>query len=94
MYRGNQNDVWSLGILLTKIIDIPHPYINFDVDTESKAKTKLIEGKADFHFLPHHQGGGKAASLICQMLEPDPRQRITVSPKASWFTDSADSRDP
>jgi serine/threonine protein kinase len=83
MYRGNQNDVWSLGMLLTKIIDIPHPYINFDVDTESKAKTKLIEGKADFHFLPHHQGGGKAASLICQMLEPDPRQRITVSPKAS-----------
>ena len=83
MYRGSQNDVWSLGIFLTKILKIPHPYINFDIDTESTAKRKLIEGESDFRFSRNHLGHGRAASLIIQMLEPDPDKRITVSPMTS-----------
>lgn len=94
MYRGSQNDVWSLGIFLTKILKIPHPYINFDIDTESTAKRKLIEGESDFRFSRNHLGHGRAASLIVQMLEPDPDKRITVSSTTSRFADSADPRNP
>lgn len=79
MYDGAQNDVWSLGIFLAKTLNIPHPYIEFDKDTESVAKKKITEGEPDFHFERHHMGPGGAASLIIQMLEPDADQRITVS---------------
>jgi serine/threonine protein kinase len=79
MYYGAQNDVWSLGIFLAKILDIPHPYIDFHIDTESTAKRKIVDGVPDFHFQSHHMGPGRAASLIIQMLEPDADERITVS---------------
>jgi len=79
MYYGAQNDVWSLGIFLTKILDLPHPYIDFDKDTESTAKRKIAESVPDFYFKRRHIGPGKAASLIVQMLEPNADERITVS---------------
>lgn len=79
MYHGAQNDVWSLGISLAKILHIPHPYIDFNKDNESTAKRKIAEGIPDFQFEPYHMGPGKAASLIVQMLEPDANQRLTVS---------------
>jgi serine/threonine protein kinase len=79
MYDGFKNDVWSLGIFLCKILNIPHPFIDFTVDTESCAKRKISKGKAEFKFRRHHIGPGQAASLIAQMLERKPHQRITVS---------------
>lgn len=77
--------MWSLGILLTKMLAVPHPFIDIDSDTESMAKDKIIEATPEFHFQPHHLGRGKAASLIVQMLEPDPRQRITASQSSANY---------
>jgi serine/threonine protein kinase len=79
MYDGPANDVWSLGILLTKLLSIPHPFIHVETDTESIARTKIVEARPEYHFRPEHIGRGKAASLIMQMLEPNPWKRITVS---------------
>lgn len=79
MYDGRANDVWALGIFLMKILGIPHPYIDFAIDTESMAKKKIISGDVNFEFKPEHIGAGMAASLVLQMLEPDVWERITVS---------------
>jgi serine/threonine protein kinase len=93
MYYGAQNDVWSLGIFLAKILHIPHPYIDFNIDTESNAKKKIVQGIPDFHFEPHHMGPGRAASLIIQMLDPDADERITVSLTSYNPAYSVDTRD-
>ena len=95
MYYGAQNDVWSLGIFLAKILHIPHPFIDFNNDNESTAKKKILRGIPDFHFEPHHMGPGRAASLIIQMLDPDADERITVSSMSespAYLVDTRDTR--
>ena len=95
MYYGAQNDVWSLGIFLAKILHIPHPFIDFNNDNESTAKKKILRGIPDFHFEPHHMGPGRAASLIIHMLDPDADERITVSSMSespAYLVDTRDTR--
>lgn len=79
LYDGPANDIWSLGILLVKLLGIQHPFIDIDTDTESIAKGKIIKADPEYYFQPEHIGRGRAASLIIQMLELDPQQRLTVS---------------
>lgn len=74
------NDVWALGIFLVKILAVPHPFIDFEKDTKSTAKEKIIQREGNFHFRPEHIGAGGASSLVLLLLEPDIRQRITVRP--------------
>lgn len=79
MYDGRANDVWSLGILLSKLIGIPHPFIDVETDSAKTAKAKIAKAQPEYHFRPEHIGHGRAASLIVQMLDSNPERRITVS---------------
>lgn len=79
MYYGPVTDVWSLGILLCKLLGIGHPFIDIDTDTISAAKAKIVGASPAYNFRPEHIVRGGAASLVMQMLEPNPKRRITVS---------------
>lgn len=78
-YDPKANDIWALGILLTKILCIQHPYAHSYVDdTSTTVKRRILTGDAKFHWKTDHLVPGGVAELIMGMLERDPQQRWTV----------------
>lgn len=78
-YDPKANDVWALGILLTKILCIQHPYAHsYADDTSTAVKRRILTGDAKFHWKPDQLVPGGVAGLMMGMLERDPQQRWTV----------------
>lgn len=79
-YDPKANDIWALGILLTKILCIQHPYAHSYVDdTSTTVKRRILTGDAKFHWKTDHLVPGGVAELIMGMLERDPQQRWTIT---------------
>ncbi|WVQ78722.1 hypothetical protein IAT38_000809 [Cryptococcus sp. DSM 104549] len=78
-YDPKANDVWSLGILLTKLIGVPHPYAHsYKDDTSTAVKRRILAGDALFHWKPHQLVAGGVAELVMGMLDRDPEKRWTI----------------
>lgn len=83
-YDPKANDVWALGILLTKILGIQHPYAHsYADDTSTTVKRRILTGDAKFHWKPDQLVPGGIAELIMGMLERDPQKRWTVRQRVS-----------
>ncbi|KAL0252400.1 hypothetical protein I308_101791 [Cryptococcus tetragattii IND107] len=79
-YDPKANDVWALGILLTKILCIQHPYAHsYADDTSTAVKRRILTGDAKFHWKPDQLVPGGVAELMMGMLERDPQQRWTTT---------------
>ncbi|WVQ94621.1 hypothetical protein IAU59_001701 [Kwoniella sp. CBS 9459] len=79
MYDPKANDVWSLGIILLKLLNFPHPYSLSDPDETSTMVKQQIIGHSPYYRFPRKakQPGG-VAELIMGMLERDPKKRWTI----------------
>ncbi|OWZ50964.1 CAMK/CAMKL protein kinase [Cryptococcus neoformans] len=78
-YDPKANDVWALGILLTKILGIQHPYAHsYADDTSTTVKRRILTGDAKFHWKPDQLVPGGIAELVMGMLERDPQKRWTT----------------
>lgn len=83
-YDPKANDVWALGILLTKILGIQHPYAHsYADDTSTTVKRRILTGDAKFHWKPDQLVPGGIAELVMGMLERDPQKRWTVRQRVS-----------
>jgi len=90
-YDPKANDVWALGILLAKLLGMPHPFFSPDEDDASeKVKQRIVEEEPVFHWQPEDEVPGGKKELVMGMLQRDPEQRLTVSP--AYFAQS--SADP
>lgn len=71
------NDVWSMGIILTKLAGIHHPYI-CEGQTPAELRQRLCRGEADWRF-PKWAISTGLSDLLLKMCEVKPAQRATVS---------------
>jgi len=79
-YDPKANDVWALGILFTKLLGLPHPFVTPDGDdTSTKVKERIMNEHPWFDWQPQDLERGGKAELVLGMLRPDPRRRWTVS---------------
>ncbi|WWD16589.1 hypothetical protein CI109_101017 [Kwoniella shandongensis] len=79
LYDPKANDVWSLGILLTKLLQMEHPFADpSGEDTSTTIKRRIIFGDSYFDWRPEDLVSDGLASVIYGMLEPDPRKRWTI----------------
>lgn len=78
-YEPRANDVWALGILLCKMLGIPHPYNGGDDDTSSAFRARIVLQQPLYELEPNHLVPGGVHEVIVGMLERDPRHRMTVS---------------
>jgi serine/threonine protein kinase len=79
-YDGAANDVWSLGILLLKLLGRDHPYawkVEFDPDVDWRQE--MVKGREptwDFDAEELDRGG--VGYLIHRMLDRNPYTRYSV----------------
>ncbi|WVF66994.1 hypothetical protein IAT40_001737 [Kwoniella sp. CBS 6097] len=78
MYDPKANDVWSLGIILIKLLNFPHPYSRPD-ETSTAVKQRIIGHLPYYHFPKEARKPGGVAQLIEGMLERDPTKRWKIS---------------
>lgn len=72
---GPEIDVWSAGVILYILLCGVPP---FWADTEQGVAQAIIRGVIDFKRDPWPLVSEKAKSLVRQMLEPDPKCRLTA----------------
>ncbi|GFZ42689.1 hypothetical protein JCM24511_00406 [Saitozyma sp. JCM 24511] len=77
-YEPRANDVWALGILLCKMLGIPHPYNGGDDDTSSAFRARIVLQQPLYELEPNHLVPGGVHEVIVGMLERDPRHRMTI----------------
>ncbi|KAH7387721.1 hypothetical protein KP509_16G038000 [Ceratopteris richardii] len=74
-HYGPEIDVWSAGVILYILLCGVPP---FWAETEQGVAQAILRGVIDFKRDPWPLVSDKAKSLVRQMLEPDPKQRLTA----------------
>lgn len=79
-YSGPANDVWSLGILLIKLLGRDHPYAYKDAyEPDADWRKRMIGGcNAVWDFCEEELEYGGIGQLAASMLHPNPLKRMTV----------------
>ncbi|CAI9771912.1 unnamed protein product [Fraxinus pennsylvanica] len=72
---GPEVDVWSADVILYILLCGVPP---FWVETEQGVALTILRGVIDFKREPWPQVSESAKSLVRQMLEPDPKKRLTA----------------
>lgn len=72
---GPEVDIWSAGVILYILLCGVPP---FWAETEQGVALAILRGVLDFKREPWPQISDSAKSLVRQMLDPDPRRRLTA----------------
>ncbi|KAH9611894.1 hypothetical protein KSS87_002619 [Heliosperma pusillum] len=72
---GPEVDVWSAGVILYILLCGVPP---FWAETEQGVALAILRGNLDFKREPWPQISDNAKNLVRQMLEPDPKKRLTA----------------
>lgn len=78
-YDPFANDVWSLGIILLKLLGYHNPYGLKNDETSGDFKKKIMETEVNWDFLGRKNNPGCIGEVIQGMLERDPEKRWNVS---------------
>lgn len=76
-YDPRANDVWALGILLIKMLNLRHPYI-CNTDDPKAARKRILTHPPIWEWNDRDLRSGRA-DLIMRMLDRNPSTRLTVS---------------
>ncbi|XP_010256099.1 PREDICTED: calcium-dependent protein kinase 10-like [Nelumbo nucifera] len=81
---GPEVDIWSAGVILYILLCGVPP---FWAETEHGVAQAILRGVIDFKRDPWPMVSESAKNLVLQMLEPDPRKRLTVQQvlEHSWL---------
>ncbi|CAL9067215.1 calcium-dependent protein kinase 10-like [Musa acuminata AAA Group] len=81
---GPEIDIWSAGVILYILLCGVPP---FWAETEQGVARAILRGAIDFQREPWPQVSESAKSLVKQMLDPDPKRRLTAQQvlEHSWL---------
>lgn len=78
-YDPCASEVWSLGIILLKLLRYAHPYVVGHRYSSDELKQSILHGEPKWQFRKEDLRDGGLAEVIHGMLDRDPSRRWTVS---------------